>query len=318
VTSPLVSIIVATRNRAEDLQQALASLIALRPRRAHCEFIVVDNGSSDRTPEVLQSFSSTEPRLRALHEPRLGVSHARNTGIAEARGSIIAFTDDDIVVHDDWIDSIVDAFATYPQAAAVGGRVLPQWPAPPPSWLRRQAWSPLAIVDYGPEPLVVDRALPLCLVAANLAVRPAVFQDVGLFSTAFPRGQDHEWLERLYAHGGFGVYVPGIVVSAPISPDRLKKQYHYRWHYRRGRYLARMRLPRLEATNTGRLFDVPGHMWRSCITEIVGVIRSTVLWQGAAAFDHFCVALYHAGFIRERTSGWVNAALFPARDATAR
>src|SRR5262249_42532012 len=177
--------------------EALASLLALQLFHADCEFIIVDNGSSDRTPEVLDAFAAAEPRMRILREPRPGISYARNTGIVHARGSIIAFTDDDIRVHADWVDAIVRTFAMYPRAAVVGGRVLPSWPAPPPPWLDRQSWGPLAIVDYGPEPFVVDRHRPLCLIGANVAMRASAFEDVGLFSPEFPRGQDQQWLERL-------------------------------------------------------------------------------------------------------------------------
>lgn len=316
VTPSLISIIVPTRNRADDLRQALVPLLHLQPRTADCEFIVVDNGSSDHTPDVLCALATAEPRLRILREPRVGISHARNTGIANARGSIIAFTDDDIRVHADWADAIVQTFAMYPRAAVVGGRVLPCWPVPPPPWLGRQSWGPLAIVDYGPEPLVVDRARPMCLIGANIAIRASAFDEVGLFSPAFPRGQDQQWLERLFERGGFGVYMPAITVSSPISPERLEHQYHRKWHYRRGRFLARMRLPRLEATRTGRLFDVPAHMWRSCAREATAMILDTMLRRQATAFSHLCAALCDAGFIRERVSNWAaGAALSPPDDA---
>jgi glucosyl-dolichyl phosphate glucuronosyltransferase len=307
MATPFVSIIVPTRNRADDLRQALASLLALRPRTADFEIIAVDNGSSDNTWRLLETLSAREARLQALREPRPGISHARNAGIARARGSIIAFTDDDIRVHGDWVDAIADAFATYPDAAVVGGRVLPSWSCPPPAWLQRESWGPLAIVDYGPEPFIVDRDRPLCLIGANVAMRASAFDEVGLFSPAFPRGQDQEWIERLYHRGGFGVYLPSIVVSSPIASERMTKQYHRAWHFRRGRFLARMRIPRLEATRAGRPFGVPGHIWRSCLSEALATLGSRLHGERAAAFGHWCAALCHAGFIRERVAQWVAA-----------
>jgi glucosyl-dolichyl phosphate glucuronosyltransferase len=315
MATPLVTIIVPTRNRADDLRQALASLLALRPRKADFEIIAVDNGSSDNTWRLLETLSGREPRLKALHEPRPGISHARNAGIARARGSIIAFTDDDIRVHADWVDAIAHAFEVYPDAAVVGGRVLPSWSSPPPAWLQRESWGPLAIVDYGPQPFVVDGDRPLCLIGANVAMRASAFEDIGLFSPAFPRGQDQEWLERLYRRGGFGVYLPSIVVSSPISSERLTKQYHRAWHFRRGRFLARMRIPRLEATRSGRAFDVPGHIWRSCAAEALAAVGSRLRGERASAFSHWCSALCHAGFIRERVGQWVSAKMSPSGGA---
>jgi glycosyltransferase involved in cell wall biosynthesis len=304
MSPPLVSIVVPTRNRADDLRQALVALLGLRARSAAFEIIVVDNGSSDNTWRLLEILAEREPRLQAVHEPRAGISYARNAGIAKARGSIVAFTDDDIRVSEDWVDTIAAAFAGYPDAQAVGGRVLPSWPVPPPAWLRRESWGPLAIVDYGPEPIIVDHDRPLCLIGANVAMRASAFKEVGLFSPAFPRGQDQEWLERLYARGGFGVYLPSIVVSSPIASERLTKHYHRAWHYRRGRFLARMRLPRLEATRMGRLFNVPAHIWRACVTEAFAAAACCLRRQPSDAFAHACAALCHAGFVRERVAEW--------------
>jgi glycosyltransferase involved in cell wall biosynthesis len=312
---PLVSIVVPTRNRADDLRQALAALLGLRPKTADVEIIVVDNASTDNTWRLLEIVAEREPRLQALHEPRPGVSYARNAGIARARGSIIAFTDDDNRVPENWVDAIVAAFADYPDASVVGGRVLPDWPMPPPAWLKRECWGPLAILDYGPEPIVVDRDRPLCLITANVAIRASVFNEVGLFSPAFPRGQDQEWIERLYAHGGFGVYLPTIEVLSPIACERLTKQYHRTWHYRRGRFLARMRLPRLEATRRGRLFRVPAHIWRSCITEAFTALACFLRRQSSQAFGHACAALCHAGFVRERVGEWMADWAPPKGDA---
>src|SRR5262245_20772393 len=221
----LVSIVVPTRNRADNLRQALRPLLELRPRTARFELIVVDNGSTDNTWRLLQNVAAREPVLRPVHEQRPGISHARNAGVARARGSIIAFTDDDIRVMQNWVDAIIAAFDAHPGAAVVGGRVLPDWHMQPPRGLRREAWGPLAIVDYGPEPVVVNSDRPLCLIGANVAIRASAFQNVGLFSPAFPRGQDQEWLERLYRLGGGGVYQPSILVSSPIAVERLKKDY---------------------------------------------------------------------------------------------
>src|ERR1051325_10127136 len=190
MSAPLVSIIVPTRNRADDLRQALHALLEVRARTAQVELIVVDNGSTDNTWRLLPTITARAARPQAVREPRAGISHARNAGSARARGSIVAFTDDDIRVAPDWVDAIVAAFDAHPDASVVGGRVLPTWTAPPPRWLLRESWGPLAIVDYGPDPIVVNNERPLCLIGANVAMRVSAFDRVGLFSPAFPRGQD--------------------------------------------------------------------------------------------------------------------------------
>lgn len=269
------------------------------------EVIPVDNGSSDDTWQCLTRFAARDSRVRPVHEPRPGISFARNAGIACARAPIVAFTDDDVRVSGEWVETIVRCFTDYAGADAVGGKVLPTWPAEPPHWLERTAWGPLALVDYGEQPVRVDRERPLCLIGANVAMRRSAFDRVGMFSPAFPRGQDHEWLERLYLSGGHGMYVPWISVDSPVSLDRMTKRYHRRWHFGRGRFLARMRLAQLEATRFGKVFDVPGHVWRSLVSESAQALSAMLQGREADAFAHECAAWCQLGFIHERVQSFV-------------
>jgi len=91
---PLVSIVVPTRNRADELRQALKALLDVHAQTAQVELIVVDNGSTDNTWRLLQTVSAREPGLQAVREPRPGISHARNAGIREARADVLVYTSD--------------------------------------------------------------------------------------------------------------------------------------------------------------------------------------------------------------------------------
>ena len=93
---PLVSVIVPTRNRANLVARAIQSVLDQTYR--HIECIIVDDGSSDETRQVVEEF--TDERLVYLrHETQRHASAARNTGIAYSRGELIAFLDDD----DEWM-----------------------------------------------------------------------------------------------------------------------------------------------------------------------------------------------------------------------
>src|SRR6516164_1901797 len=123
------SVAICTRNRAELLAECLSAvLIDAGAIAALGELIVVDNGSTDETPEVVERLRVAHPdaRLRRLVEPRPNLSLARNLALDEARGAIIAFLDDDAIVHPGWLASCLDAFAACPDAAAVGGEILPR------------------------------------------------------------------------------------------------------------------------------------------------------------------------------------------------
>ncbi|MFO7841377.1 MAG: glycosyltransferase family A protein [Fidelibacterota bacterium] len=91
--SPEISVIIPVRNRPEKIRRALDSVIAQKVLPA--EILVIDDGSTDNTPEVLDSYLSV---IKVLKQDNKGVSSARNRGIYEAAGTWIAFLDSD----DEW------------------------------------------------------------------------------------------------------------------------------------------------------------------------------------------------------------------------
>jgi glycosyltransferase involved in cell wall biosynthesis len=97
-----VSILIATRNRADDLRATLASLAETElpgGGGGPVELIVVDNGSSDHTAAVLEASRSRlgdKLKFQWLTEPRPGKSRALNLGLRQARGAVLLFTDDDV------------------------------------------------------------------------------------------------------------------------------------------------------------------------------------------------------------------------------
>ncbi len=93
-TSPLVSVVVPTHQRAALLPRLLTSVLG--QDLPDLELVVVDDGSTDGTRQLLESCA--DPRVRVLSHPRArGVAHARNTGTAAARGRWVAWCDDDDV-----------------------------------------------------------------------------------------------------------------------------------------------------------------------------------------------------------------------------
>ncbi len=99
--TPLVSVVIPTFNRAKLIKDALQSVLnqSYRP----IEIIVVDDGSSDNTEEVVALWNSenttADLSLRFVHQTNRGGNVARNTGITEASGSLIAFLDSDDAWH---------------------------------------------------------------------------------------------------------------------------------------------------------------------------------------------------------------------------
>jgi glycosyltransferase involved in cell wall biosynthesis len=257
-----VSVVVSTYNRADRLPAALGALLDQVGDVAY-EIIVVDNNSSDATAQMVAAAAETAGgRIQYVFEPRQGLSYGRNTGIARSRAPIIALCDDDVRVARDWVQQLKRTFDLHPEVSYVGGRVLPYWIQPPPAWLTTSHWSPLALQDYGSERRVSGRERAVCLVGANLAFRRHVFDTVGLFTPALGRvkegigsTEDHDMQLRIWRAGMLGLYEPAVEVVADVTPDRMLKAYHRRWHSGHGRHCAMMRLRELVPADLGPMSE---------------------------------------------------------------
>jgi len=306
---PTLTIVMSTFNRGALLSGAMRSILAQQDvGTPPFELIVVDNNSTDSTRAVIEECAATDPRVRYVFEPQQGSSHGRNAGIRAARAPIIAFTDDDVRAEPDWLAAIARAFAEHPDADVIGGRVLPIWPSPPPAWLTRDHWMPLALVDYGDRPFVVDQGNPICLVTANCAFRRRVFERVGGFVAEFGLGthgvlgsvEDHELQLRVLRAGGRIVYDPRIVVYAEIQPNRLTRAYHRRWHHGHGYFHALLRSDEMEQSHVGTLFGVPAHFYRQAVRDLAGWARARIAGDRERAFGHELKGRFFRGFFQTR------------------
>ncbi|MDA2916243.1 glycosyltransferase family 2 protein [Nitrospinae bacterium AH_259_B05_G02_I21] len=104
--------IIPVLNGERTIRECLVSLLRVDYPPGRWEILVVDNGSADRTAEIVKSFP-----VRYLQEERRGVSHARNRAIEASKCEILAFTDPDCVVSTGWLHDLVQAF----EEECVGG-----------------------------------------------------------------------------------------------------------------------------------------------------------------------------------------------------
>jgi len=117
MTNPRVTVLIDTYNHERFIEQALVSVFEQDFPAADMEVLVVDDGSTDRTPEIVRKF---EPRARLLRKPNGGQASAFNAGIPEARGEIVAFLDGD-----DWwarnkLTHVTETMAADPGVGIVG------------------------------------------------------------------------------------------------------------------------------------------------------------------------------------------------------
>ena len=113
---PKVSIIMPAYNAERTVEQSVLS--ALAQTHTDFELIVIDDGSKDRTPEILERLAATDSRIRVLtNNPNMGVSKSRNRGIAEASGEWIAFLDSDDLWREDKLELQLALAKNNPDAA---------------------------------------------------------------------------------------------------------------------------------------------------------------------------------------------------------
>jgi len=225
-----LTILVCTYNRAGLLAGALESLENQSLARDRFEVIVVDNGSTDDTVQVVSRCAERgEIDLRYVRESELGLDAARNRGIREAGGETIAFLDDDARARYDWAAAILEGFRLH-DAPILGGRVDLVWEIPRPSWFSDVLLRYLIHCDYGPE--AVEVTSPPWLYGTNVAFRKSLFQEIGLFRLDLDRkgdslmgGGDTEFFVRARARGRRLLYVPTLVVRHLAPAIRLTRRF---------------------------------------------------------------------------------------------
>jgi glycosyltransferase involved in cell wall biosynthesis len=117
---PDVSVVIPTRDRLERLEAALAALRAQTLEPDRFEIVVVDDGSTDGTRELLERALDGEPRLRSVRLEGRGPAAARNAGWRAASAPFVAFTDDDCEPDPSWLETLLDARAANPDSILQG------------------------------------------------------------------------------------------------------------------------------------------------------------------------------------------------------
>jgi GT2 family glycosyltransferase len=260
-----VSVILATRDRADLLDATLRGMATHAPVDLSWELLVTDNGSTDRTASVLATAKQFLP-LVALLEPEPGKNRALNRALALARGELLVFTDDDVLPQAGWLTELVSASRRWPDADIFGGQILHSWPDGTPGWLRelcREGALNFALYSF-PQPEGPAERLPA---GPNFAVRAAALQgmrfreDIGPQAGAqYAMGSETELLQRLRESGKQMIYVPAATVLHVIQPWQLATSNLYRRSFRYGRGQARRQMS--PHPPTAYWFGAPRYLWR--------------------------------------------------------
>ncbi|MBB4661495.1 glycosyltransferase family 2 protein [Conexibacter arvalis] len=221
--SPLATIVVPTRDRADYLDVALASL-APQAAAAGAELVVVLDGPDPASAAVAERHGA---QLVAFERPR-GLNAARNAGFDAARGDLVVYVDDDVEAPHGWLSALLAAVAATPERDVFTGPIRARLEGGGPRACGRDE-PPVTAFDAGPA----DRDVPLAW-GANLAIRRSAFETVGRFDETIHNGGDEEeWEERHRAAGGRIRYVAAAALdhrrtAADATLRKLARAAHHR------------------------------------------------------------------------------------------
>jgi glycosyltransferase involved in cell wall biosynthesis len=309
-----VTVLVTTCNRAAILARTLESFARLDSADLRWEIIVVDNGSTDTTPAVLQAFMTRVP-LRAIEEPRPRKARALNRALPLVRGGTVLFADDDILPRPDWMLEMMRAVRRWPDDSIFGGRIVPVFPPDTPAWIRHLRHSGSLFARFTPD--LPEGPMTRTPFGANYAVRTAALAGrqfavhLGPSGESYPTGDELELLMRLTRAGHRVIFVPASEVGHVIRDEQLQPA----WLFQRAHNVGRGRAqaaswfanPRGPAAACRRWLADGALRWR--------LLTSGALHRAFGPFDRRAAMDY--GFLFHRSLGELHERRLLARERPA-
>ena len=207
---PEVSVIIPTHNRGWILKDAIDSVLA--QDYTDYELIVVDDGSTDNTRQILDSYGRD---IAVVQQPNRGVSAARNRGIDASRGGLIAFLDSDDLWLPQKLSRQVDFFKTNPAALICQTEE---------TWVRNGVRVNPKRRHQKLSGMIFEPSLALCLVSPSaVMIRKTLFEDVGRFDERLPACEDYDlWLRVSCRYPVFLIDEP-LIIKRGGHADQLSR-----------------------------------------------------------------------------------------------
>ncbi|MBN1932633.1 MAG: glycosyltransferase [Desulfobacterales bacterium] len=209
-SKPLVSVIIPTYNRGWTLKEAVDSVLTQDFR--DFELIVVDDGSDDNTPEILESYANS---ICVIRQNNQGVSAARNKGVAAASGRFLAFLDSDDLWLPKKLLAQVEFFNQDLKALICQTEEL---------WIRNGLRVNPKKRHQKPSGNIFERSLALCLVSPSaVMIARSLFESVGGFDENLPACEDYDlWLRISCRYPVYLIDTP-LIIKRGGHADQLSR-----------------------------------------------------------------------------------------------
>lgn len=273
----MLTVLLATHNGADTLPEVLAAYRTLEQPVGGWKLVIVDNGSTDNTREIISSFRPHLP-IEYHFEPKLGKNVALNGGLCLVGGDLVVFTDDDAIPRPDWLVQARELADSHPDFAVFGGAIVPHWQVPPPSWILPFQCPLLTITDpnWNDGPTFPGRVW-----GPNMVVRTEVLKSGYRFNEAlgpsgsrYQMGDETDFVDRLVAAGFKVWHSKRLVVAHMIRSGQMKKEWILRRAYASGRVAYRRHVP---AKPVALLAGFPRYLVRQIIEQAFRTMWSRLL-----------------------------------------
>ena len=208
--NPFVSVIIPTYNRARVIKEAIDSV--LNQEYENYELIVVDDGSTDNTGEILKAYGSD---ICVLRQENKGVSAARNRGVAKAKGGFIAFLDSDDLWLPEKLTTQINFLKSNPEALICQTEEI---------WIRKGKRVNPKKRHSKFSGMIFEQSLVLCIVSPSaVMMRKSLFEMVGLFDENLPACEDYDlWLRISSQYPIYLINTP-LIIKRGGHEDQLSK-----------------------------------------------------------------------------------------------
>jgi len=207
---PQVSVIIPTYNRGWIIKEAIDSVLA--QDYTEFELIVVDDGSTDHTSDVLYSYRNV---IKVLSQKNKGVSAARNRGIAEASGKFIAFLDSDDLWLSQKLSVQIEFFNQTPDALICQTEEV---------WIRNGLRVNPKKRHKKPSGMIFKPSLELCLVSPSaVMIQRTLFDTVGGFDETLPACEDYDLWLRISCRFPIHLIDTPLIIKRGGHDDQLSK-----------------------------------------------------------------------------------------------